>query len=83
VTRAAAAQADRRWAHERLFEALSSWEGFWGLVQAARPSLWGAVMLFMIGLFVKTMVEQFAQGYAAERDRQRILAEVKHLLKQQ
>lgn len=59
--RAAARAADPRWAHEKLLHTLRSWEGVRGAAVAAAPSPWGLVVLVMIGSFVKSIVEQFAQ----------------------
>lgn len=59
--RAAAQAADPRWLHQKALAALSSWDGVRGALAAARPSPWGAVVLLMMGSFVRSVVEQFAQ----------------------
>lgn len=59
--RAAAHAADPSWAYQRLWRTLSSWEGLTAAARGAVPSPWGAVVLLMIGSFVKSIVEQFAQ----------------------
>ncbi|KAL4428854.1 hypothetical protein ABPG77_005292 [Micractinium sp. CCAP 211/92] len=81
--RAAAQAADPRWLHQKALSALSSWDGVRGALAATRPTPWGAVVLLMIGSFVRSVIEQFAQGYVAERDRRLLHAEVERLSKQQ
>ena len=81
--RAAAQAADPRWFYEKALATLGSWSGVRAAAAAAVPSPWGAVVLLMIGSFVSSVVQQLAQGHAAERDRLRLEAEVAKLLKQQ
>ncbi|KAL4451519.1 hypothetical protein ABPG75_007181 [Micractinium tetrahymenae] len=81
--RAAAQAADPRWFHQKALATLGSWHSARGALLAARPSPWGAVVLLMIGSFVRSVIEQFAQGYVAERDRRQLQDEVERLLKQQ
>lgn len=77
VTRRAAAQAaDPRWLHQKALATLGSWRSVRAALAAARPSPWGAVVLLMIGSFVRSVIEQFAQvgarrGAAAARARTR------------
>lgn len=81
--RAAAQAADPRWFYHKAIATLSSWDSARAAAAAARPSPWGAIVLLMIGSFVRSVVEQFAQGYAAEQDQQRLQAEVDRITKQQ
>ncbi|PSC74979.1 Vacuole membrane 1 [Micractinium conductrix] len=80
--RAAAQAADPRWFFQKAAGTLSSWGRARRALAAAQPSPWGAVVLLMIGSFVRSVVEQFAQSHAAERDRQLLHAEVERLVKQ-
>ena len=85
ATRAAARAADPRWLHEKVLAALGSlgsWEGVRAAASALRPSPWGAVVALMVGSFVRSVVEQFAQSQAVEADRRAIEAEAQRLLKQ-
>jgi hypothetical protein len=59
--RAAARAADPSWFYERLWRMLRSRAALRGALAAARPSPWGTVVLLMIGSFLKSIVEQFAQ----------------------
>ena len=59
--RAAAQAADPRWPWHRALDTLGSWERARAALAAARPSPWGALTLLMIGSFVRSVVEQFAQ----------------------
>lgn len=59
--RAAARAADPTWAWQRLARGLRSWEGIKAAAAGAVPSPWGALVALMIGSFVKSIVEQFAQ----------------------
>lgn len=59
--RAAARAADPSWFYERVWHTLRSWKGLKGALHAAAPSPWGAVTAFMIGSFLKSIIEQFAQ----------------------
>lgn len=81
--RAAAQAADPRWFYAKAWDTLRSWEATRAALLAARPSPWGCVVLLMMGSFLRSVVEQFAQGYAAERDRERLQAELDRLRKRQ
>eukprot|EP00887_Chlorella_sp_A99_P001874 scaffold19.g1874.t1 len=81
--RAAAQAADPRWFYTKAWHTLQSWEATRAALAAARPSPWGCVVLLMIGSFLRSVVEQFAQGHAAEQDRRRLQAEVDRLSKRQ
>ena len=59
--RAAAQAADPRWFFQKAAGTLSSWGRARRALAAAQPSPWGAVVLLMIGSFVRSVVEQFAQ----------------------
>ena len=50
-----------RWFYEKALATFSSWSSVRAALLAARPSPWGALVLLMIGSFVKSVVEQFAQ----------------------
>lgn len=65
--RAAAQAADPRWLHQKALSALSSWDGVRGALAAARPTPWGAVVLLMVGSFVRSVIEQFAQARLGRR----------------
>ncbi|GAB4819394.1 hypothetical protein N2152v2_006440 [Parachlorella kessleri] len=81
--RAAARAADPSWFYHRLWRTLRSRQALAAWLAAARPSLWGLVVLVMIGSFVRSIVEQFAQSHAAEQDKRTLQQEVERLLKQQ
>ena len=49
------------WFYEKALATFSSWGSVRAALLAARPSPWGALVLLMIGSFVKSVVEQFAQ----------------------
>jgi hypothetical protein len=51
----------RRWFYTKALSTFSSWKSARSALLAARPSLWGGVVLLMIGSFVRSVVEQFAQ----------------------
>lgn len=51
----------RRWFYAKALSTFSSWKSARSALLAARPSLWGGVVLLMIGSFVRSVVEQFAQ----------------------
>ncbi len=74
VRRAAAQAADPRWLHQKALSALSSWDGVRGALAATRPTPWGAVVLLMIGSFVRSVIEQFAQARLGRRCRHRACA---------
>ena len=59
--RAAARAADPSWFYHRLWRTLRSRQALAAWLAAARPSPWGLVVLVMIGSFVRSIVEQFAQ----------------------
>lgn len=85
ATRAAAQAADPRWLHEKALAGLAglgSWEGVRAAAAALRPSPWGAVVALMVGSFLRSVVEQFAQSHAVEADRRALEAEARRLLKQ-
>ncbi|KAK2076787.1 hypothetical protein QBZ16_005013 [Prototheca wickerhamii] len=48
--------------------------------RARLPSPWGLLTALMIAGFVRSVVEQFAQAHATERDRERLHARVRALL---
>lgn len=83
VARRAAAQAlDPRWPWQKALATLSSWDSIRAALAAARPSPWGALTLLMVGSFVRSVVEQFAQSYVAEQHKQQLQQEVARLAKQ-
>lgn len=72
--RAAAAAADQRWFYQRALSKLSSKEQMKMSLLAMKPSPWGAFVMLAMGSFLKGVVEQFAQGQAAEEHGRQIRA---------
>lgn len=56
-----------RWPWQKALSTLSSWDSIRAALVAARPSPWGALTLLMVGSFVRSVVEQFAQVGVAPR----------------
>lgn len=81
--RAAAQKADPRWFYVKAWHALQNWDTTKAALLRARPSIWGTIVLFMVGSFVVGVVEQVAQGHVAELDRLEVMAETQRLIKQQ
>lgn len=52
---------NRSWFYQKALGTLSSWSALRAALLAARPSTWGALTLLMVGSFVRSVVEQFAQ----------------------
>lgn len=50
------------------------------LARLRLPSPWGLLTTLMVASFVRSVVEQFAQGYAADKDREMLHARVRVLL---
>lgn len=72
--RAAAEKADPRWFFTKAASQMTSLQGFVDLViKCIVPSsLWSCVVMVMIGVFVKSVVEQIAQARAVEEDEKRL-----------
>lgn len=68
--REAARVADPRWFFQRLPDCLVSSVAAQGCALAALPSPWMAVVLVLVGSFVISCINQFAQSHAAEEDKQ-------------
>jgi hypothetical protein len=81
--RAAARRQDPRWAWQKALEAARRPGAALRALRSAAPTPWGAVVLLMVGSFVKGVVEQFAQAHAADEDAARLQAEAQRLLKAQ
>ena len=60
---------------------LGSAEGRRAALAWATPTPWGAVVLLMVGSFVRSVIEQFAQAHAVERDPRRLREAAERLLK--
>lgn len=65
----------RRWWHQRLVERLSSWPAAAAYARSFVPTPWSAVILLLMGSFVVSCVEQFAQSHALEADTERLKRE--------
>jgi len=68
---AAASQAPRPFA-ERWAASFGSIEKAQQTVRDMTPSLWGAWMMFLIGAFLVSCINQIAQQHAADMDRERL-----------
>lgn len=49
-------------------------------IPAKMPSLWNVLVLFMVGSFVKGVVEQIAQAHMAEEDSKRVTATIEEMV---
>lgn len=72
ASRAAAQAVDPRWHWFTAADKLRSWQAIRSFLVGAVPSPWGAIVLLMVGSFVKSVVEQIAQAHAADEDAQRM-----------
>jgi hypothetical protein len=64
-----------RWWYQRLAGHLSSWPAATAYFRSLLPTPWSAVILLLMGSFVVSCIEQFAQSHALEGDTQRLKRE--------
>ncbi|KAL6785364.1 hypothetical protein ACKKBG_A03535 [Auxenochlorella protothecoides x Auxenochlorella symbiontica] len=82
AARAAAPPSVRSWA-ARLRGAARDPRRLAAAARGALPSPWGALTALMLASFLRSVVEQFAQSYVAERDRAALQALVDRMVREQ
>lgn len=77
--RAAAAIQDPRWVWEKDLDAWNSstWNDIVGFLWSHRPSVWSTLVFSVVGIFLLSCVQEFAQKHAAEQDEKEIEAKRK------